>query len=237
MTAQPAESVDPKRPLSRERVLRAAVDLADREGIRALTMRRLAEDLGVEAMSLYYHVANKEALLDGVVDLIVAEINSEVKTIDTPRPEDDWKQAMRLRILTAREVMFRHRWAPKVIEERTTISPQMVFYFDGLIEIFAKGGLTYDLAHHAMHALGSRALGFTQELFEPDEQAEKADGSDAMMEAISDQVPYLVAMLDEVMHEGPDTTLGWCDDQTEFLFGLDLILDGLERLSQNEATG
>lgn len=237
MTAQPVEGVDPKRPLSRERVLQAAVDLADREGIRALTMRRLAEDLGVEAMSLYYHVANKEALLDGVVDLIVAEINSEVNTIDAPRPEDDWKQAMRLRILAAREVMFRHRWAPNVIEERTSISPQMVFYFDGLIEIFSKGGLTYDLAHHALHALGSRALGFTQELFEPDEQAERTDGSDAMMEAISEQVPYLVAMLDDIAHEGPDTTLGWCDDQTEFLFGLDLVLDGLERLSQGEATG
>lgn len=233
MTAQPSESIETRTPLSRERVLRAAIDLADREGIRALTMRRLAEDLGVEAMSLYYHVASKEALLDGVIDMIVAEINSEVNKIDAPEPEDDWKRTMRMRILAAREVMFRHRWAPKVIEERTSINPEMVLYFDGLIEIFHRGGLSYDLAHHAMHALGSRALGFTQELFEPDERAEKGESSDMMLEALSDHVPYLVAMLNDITHEGPDTTLGWCDDQTEFLFGLDLILDGLERLARD----
>ncbi len=236
MTTQPSETVETRRPLNKERVLKAAIDLADREGIRALTMRRLAEELGVEAMSLYYHVSNKEALLDGVVDMIVGEINSELATIDVPRPEDDWKRAMRMRILTAREMMLRHRWAPNVIEERTTISPQMVLYFDGLIEIFHRGGLSYDLAHHAMHALGSRALGFTQELFEPDEQAEPDVSSDAMLETMSDHVPYLVAMLNDITHDEPETTLGWCDDQTEFLFGLDLILDGLERRGE-EADG
>lgn len=232
MTTDTAQQVEQREPLSRERVLEAAIGLADREGIRAVTMRRLAEEVGVEAMSLYYHVANKEALLDGVVDMIVGQINRAVAAIDGPRPEDDWKGAMRRRILTAREVLFQHRWAPGVIEERTEISPELVVYFDGLIEIFHKGGLSYDLAHHAMHALGSRALGFTQELFEPDEQAEQDDGSDAMLEAMSEHVPYLVAMLTEVSHEGPETTLGWCDDQTEFLFGLDLILDGLERLGR-----
>lgn len=236
MTAQSAESAASRQPLTRERVLRAAVGLADREGIRALTMRGLAEELGVEAMSLYYHVANKEALLDGVVDLIVGEINEELETIDAPLPEVDWKRAMRMRILAAREVMLRHRWAPKVIEERTSISPQMVVYFDRLIEIFHKGGLSYDLAHHAMHALGSRALGFTQELFEPDEQAEGDDASDVMLEAMSEHVPYLVGMLADITHDDPGSTLGWCDDQTEFLFGLDLILDGLERLSLDAAT-
>lgn len=232
MTTETIEEVEQRQPLNKERVLRAAIDLADREGIRAVTMRRLAEEVGVEAMSLYYHVANKEALLDGVVDMIVEEINQVVSAIDDPRPEDDWKGAMRRRILAAREAMYRHRWAPGVIEERTEISPQLVVYFDGLIEIFHKGGLSYDLAHHAMHALGSRALGFTQELFEPDEQAEKGDSSDAMLEAMSEHVPYLVAMLTEITHEGPETTLGWCDDQTEFLFGLDLILDGLERMGK-----
>ncbi len=214
-------------------MLQAAIDLADEEGIGALTMRRLAETLGVEAMSLYYHVANKEALLDGMVDVIAGEMNEAVGSIDSPEPEDDWKTAMRMRILTAREVLFRHRWAPKVIEERTSIRPQVILYFEGALEIMRRGGFSNDLAHHAMHALGSRAFGFTQELFDPDEQAGDENVSDEMLEAMADQLPYLSAMLLEIKHDGPEDTLGWCDDQTEFLFGLDLILDGLDRLVQD----
>src|ERR687897_687258 len=103
---------EPQAPLSRERVLRAAVSLADAGGIESLTMRRLAEALGVEAMSLYYHVANKEAILDGVVDIIMSEIDEAVNRTGAPSAEDDWKTAMRMRILAAREVMLRHPWAP-----------------------------------------------------------------------------------------------------------------------------
>ncbi|HUG07681.1 MAG TPA: TetR/AcrR family transcriptional regulator C-terminal domain-containing protein [Acidimicrobiia bacterium] len=229
--ATPTEPKAERRtPLSKERVLRAAVRIADRDGIEAVTMRNLADKLGAEAMSLYYHVANKEAVLDGMVDAVIAEINEAAEEMDAPSPEEDWKTAMRMRILAAREVLLCHPWAPGVIETRSAMSPQIVRYFESVLGIFRKGGFSNDLAHHAMHALGSRALGFTQELFEPD------DGDDAetseMLEHMADELPYLVGMMLEVAHDDPDSTLGWCDDQTEFEFGLDLILDGLERLRQ-----
>lgn len=215
-------------PLTRERVLNAAVALADERGLETLTMRNLAHELGVEAMSLYYHLPNKEAVLDGMVDSLVAEINSLVSEIEVG---SDWKAAMRQRILTARQVMLRHRWAPEVIESRINMSESIVRYFDTLLGVFRAGGFSYDLAHHAMHALGSRALGFTAELFEPDENTSDED-SMAMLEQMADQVPYLVGMMMEISHDDPEHTLGWCDDQTEFEFGLDLILDGLDRLVQ-----
>ncbi|HEX6146438.1 MAG TPA: TetR/AcrR family transcriptional regulator C-terminal domain-containing protein [Acidimicrobiia bacterium] len=215
-------------PLSKERVLRAAVQLADRAGLEALTMRNLAHEVGVEAMSLYYHVANKEAVLDGVVDVIVNEINQVVYSIDGPSPAGDWKTAMRMRILAAREVMLAHPWAPEVIEQRTNMSPAILLYFEGLLGIFREGGFSYDLAHHAMHALGSKALGFSQELFNPGN--EEPGQSDEMLEQFAEQLPYLSGMLMEIGHDDPDSTLGWCDDQTEFEFSLDLLLDGLDRL-------
>jgi AcrR family transcriptional regulator len=231
MVTEVVEGAQPRIPLSRDRVLRAAVALADRGGIGALTMRHLAEELGVEAMSLYYHVANKEALLDGVVEVVVEEIDESVKAAGGPPPAEDWKTAMRTRILAARTVLLRHRWAPTVLESRVTMSPRVVRYFDGVLGILIEGGFTYDLAHHAMHALGSRALGFTQEMFEPDEPGPADDAAaEAMLAEMADQVPYIIGMMMEISHDDPDTTLGWCDDQVEFEFGLDLILDGLERL-------
>jgi AcrR family transcriptional regulator len=215
-------------PLSRARVLRAAVDLADREGLDALTMRRLAQELRVEAMSLYHHLANKDAILDGAVEVVVDEIVEAVEHVDAPSPAVDWRAAMRGRILAAREVLLRHPWAPRVLETRTTMSPSIVGYFDGLLGIFRAAGFSYGLAHHAMHALGSRALGFTQELFEPDEP-DAGDETLAMLEQMADRFPHIVGMMSEVAHDDVDATLGWCDDQFEFEFGLDLILDGLER--------
>jgi AcrR family transcriptional regulator len=110
-------------PLSRDRVLQAAVDLADRDGIDALTMRNLAADLGVEAMSLYHHVANKEAILDGVVEVVVAEINDATAQVPDPPGPDQWKDVLRARILVARQVLLAHPWAPGVIESRTAAPP------------------------------------------------------------------------------------------------------------------
>ena len=227
MVTETEKSAQPRIPLSRERVLGAAIALADREGIDALTMRNLAHELGVEAMSLYYHVENKEALLDGVVDAIMSEIEEELGGFQVPG--GDWKTDLRHRILTAREVMVRHKWAPRVLETRTALSPIMMRYFDSLLGIMVEGGFSYDLGHHAMHALGSIALGFSQELFEPDDEAAADAEAAAMLEQMADQLPYAVAMLQEITHDDPDSTIGWCDDQTEFEFGLDLILDGLER--------
>ncbi|HET6987936.1 MAG TPA: TetR/AcrR family transcriptional regulator C-terminal domain-containing protein [Kribbella sp.] len=220
------QASEPRTPLSRDRVLRAAVAIADADGIDAVTMRRIGDALGAEAMSLYYHVANKDALLDGIVELVMTEINDVVDRIDLPAA--DWKAAMRRRVLSAREVMLRHPWAPRLFETRTTMSPAVVLYHDRLVGLMHAGGFSYDLAHHALHALGSRALGFSQELFDPSAGAGAAD--DRMLVDLADQLPNLTGMLSEIAHDDPDSTLGWCDDQAEFEFALDLILDGLDRL-------
>lgn len=231
MATQAERGTEARTPLSRQRVLRAAVAIADEGGVGSLTMRRLAENVGAEAMSLYYHVANKEDVLDGIVDVIAREINDVVNQIDLPSKGADWKKAVRQRILSAREVFLRHPWAPRVFETRTNTSPAVLEYFDALLGLLRDGGFSYDLAHHALHALGSRALGFTQELFDPNDGAADAESA-AMLKKTADQLPNLVGMMTEIAHDDPDSTLGWCDDQAEFEFGLDLILDGLDRVRE-----
>ena len=226
-TRDPAKGA-PRTPLSRERVMRAAVDVADTEGIAAVSMRRIGQELGVEAMSLYNHVAGKEALLDAMVEQVATEIVAAVASLDSPDPATDWRGALRARALAAREVMLRHRWAPGVLETRTTMSLDIVRYFDGVVAILRAGGFSNDLTHHSLHALGSRVIGFSQELFDPGDAA--ADGaSEELLAAMAVQIPHLVERLGEVAHDDPGSTLGWCDDQSEFEFGLDVLLDGLER--------
>ncbi|WP_454198842.1 TetR/AcrR family transcriptional regulator [Nocardia sp. Marseille-Q1738] len=229
MAARVDPGSEPRVRLSRERVLRAAIRIADEHGIQSVTMRRIGDELGAEAMSLYYHVAKKDDLLDGIVDLVAREINDAVEQIDIAPRTADWKTSVRQRILTAREVLLRHRWAPGLFETRTTVSLEVLRYYDALLGLMLAGGFSYDLAHHAMHALGSRALGFTQELFDPGDTGADS-GTDADLAAMAEQLPNIVGMLSEIAHDDPDSTLGWCDDQTEFEFGLDLILDGLDRI-------
>jgi AcrR family transcriptional regulator len=224
-------------PLSRERVLRAAIEIADSNGIESLTMRRLAEELDAEAMSLYYYVASKEELLDGIADAVVAEINDVVGALEVPSAGANWKAAVRQRILSAREVMLRHRWAPGVIETRTNASLAVLLYFDGLLRLMRDGGFSYDRIHHAIHALGSRALGFTQELFDPSGGGPSDEETAASLQSMADQIPHLVAMYMEVAHDDPDSTLGWCDDQTEFEFGLDILLNGLDEMRDSDSIG
>lgn len=224
MTTSTEKPAERRIPLTRERVLRTAIELADTSGIDSVSMRKLGNELGVEAMSLYNHVANKEEILDGMIELVVSEISLEADG-------SGWKDIMLNRILRARATMLEHPWVPTVIETRTKISPVIMRYFDDLLGLFIKGGFSYDLAHHAMHVLGSRALGFNQELFEPDADTDPDDDVNVMLSRMADQFPYIVGMVSAVTHDGPDSTLGWCDDETEFRFGLDLILDGLERLN------
>jgi len=231
VATQTDAGAEPRIPLSRDRVLRAAVKVADDGGIESLTMRRLADVLGAEAMSLYYHVANKEDVLDGIVDVIAREINAVVDQIDVPSHGADWKRAVRLRILAARKVLLCHRWAPTVFETRRQASLEVLRYHDGLIKLMQNRGFSNGQIHHALHALGSRALGFTQELFDPASGATSPDTA-ADMEKMATQLPHLVGMLREIAHDDPASTLGWCDDQTEFEFGLDLILEGLDRLRE-----
>ncbi|MDJ0954567.1 MAG: TetR/AcrR family transcriptional regulator C-terminal domain-containing protein [Acidimicrobiia bacterium] len=217
-------TAQPRIPLNRERVLRAAVAYADGNGIDSLSMRKLGQELGVEAMSLYNHVKNKEDLLNGMVDTVLAEI-------DLSPGGSDWKSCLRHRILSARSALINHPWASQVIESRKDMSPAMIGYFDGIVGILRDGGFSLDLIHHAMHALGSRMLGFSQELF--DESDDKSDDPEAaaMMMQMLERYPNISAMLQEISHDPDDPVVGsGCDDQTEFVFGLDLILDGLERL-------
>jgi len=228
MATQPDASAAPRVPLSRERVLRAAVKLADESGIESVSMRRLGQELGVEAMSLYNHIDNKEALLDGMVELVVSEI-------DLSSGGADWKSEVRNQILLARDSMLRHKWAPSVMETRTSIGPAVMRYFNALLGHWRAGGFSYDLAHHAGHTLGSRALGFSQELFEPPEEAEPAEDPELRLRRMADEVPFIIEMMAEIAHDDPGSTIGWCDDQTEFVFALDVILDGLERLRDADA--
>jgi AcrR family transcriptional regulator len=226
-----------REPLSRERVLEAAVALADAAGVRALTMRRLAADLGVEAMSLYYHLPGKEALLDGLVDHVIAEIDAAVGRLDsagtgTAGSGTDWRARLRRRFLAAREVMLRHPWAPGLIGTRPTIPAALYGYYDGIVGTMTGAGFSYRIAHRALHAFGSLPLGFAQELFSPTSAGGSLDteAAEAELAAIADALPHLTAMAAAETHDAADPTLGWCDSQIEFEFTLDLLLDGLERL-------
>ena len=227
-TEQADSNVRRRAGLSRERVLRAAVELADESDIESVTMRALARKLGVEAMALYNHVANKEALLDGMVEIVWSEINDATSGIS-----GEWKTAMRRRTLAAREILFRHRWAPGVLESRTNMPAPVTRYYDSLIGLFRDGGFSYDLTHHALHALGSRALGFTNE---PWDDLQEIPDLSFVARQIAGEYPNVAAMFEGVTHD-PNTTLGWCDDQFEFEFALDLLLDGLEQFRDAEASG
>jgi AcrR family transcriptional regulator len=228
-TSGPADtSLQPRAPLSRERVLRAAVDLADESGIESVTMRALARRLGVEAMSLYNHVANKEALLDGMVEVVLSEVSETTTAISG----GEWKTTMRGRILAAREVWLRHRWAPGVLESRTDLGAHLNRCYESLIGLFRDGGFSLDLTHHALHALGTRALGFTHE---PWDDSQPLPNPSLLARQMAGDYPNIAAMLEYVSHDA-DTTLGWCDDQFEFEFALDLLLDGLVRLRDAESS-
>ena len=236
----PTSRTTQRSPLTRDRVLRTAMDLADRDGLDALTMRALADELGVEAMSLYYHLPNKSAILDGVVEVAFDEIEREVggfeaagaAAIRAGTDALDWSAALRERILGARRVMLRHPWVPVVMESRATFGPTMARYVDGVVGLMRAGGLSHDLIHHSLHALGSRMYGFVQELGDDDASTPT---DPAELEAMAALAPNLAAMLAEVAHVDPDTTLGWCDDQEEFEFGLDILLEGIERRRVAEA--
>jgi AcrR family transcriptional regulator len=205
-------------------VLRAAVAFADEHGIESLSMRKLGQELDVEAMSLYNHVANKEEILDGMVDLVVGEI-------DLPDSGADWRTAMRQRALSAREVLKRHPWAPRVIESRPDLTPTLMKYMDTTVGIFLEGGFSIDLTHHAMHAIGSRILGFTQELFDDsDGTPRNPDEEAALLRQMAASFPNISAMMKQITHDEDSVVGSGCDDEAEFVFALDLILDGLERL-------
>ena len=197
-------------PLSRERVLRAGLAVADAQGLDAVTMRRVGEALGVEAMSLYNHVGGKDELLDGMVDLLVGEI-------ETPPPGAAWKDAIRRRAWSGRELVRRHPWAPSLFLARHQVRLPMATYLEGVTGCLLEAGFPPQLAHTALHVLDSRVLGFTRDLFDP---AAQGPTDPAIVEALrAGSLPHATRIMEEADH----------DDDAEFAFGLDLVLDGLER--------
>jgi AcrR family transcriptional regulator len=215
-------------PLSRERILRSAVALADGAGIESLSMRNLAHDLGVVPMALYKHVANKDELLDGMIDVIVGEI-------DPPTADAGWKPVIRARILSARQVLLRHPWAPLAIESRNMATPAVLAYLDSMIGTFRAGGFSVDLAHHVMHAMGSRILGFSQELFDDSRRAGRSGAAEPgprpdLPPEVAARFPNVAAIAMAASHDDGSVVGQGCDDQFEFEFALDLLLDGVERL-------
>jgi hypothetical protein len=173
-------------------------------------------------------VRNKDDLLNGITDVVVAEI-------DLHRGRDHWKVALRRQVLAARTAMLRHRWAPRVLESRRVMSPILVRYMESIIRILREGGFSIDQTHHTLHVLGSRILGFNQDLFEDTDALDTSPEVAAIMaREMAHQYPYMTELAMSVSHDGG---LGGCDDDLEFAFGLDLILDGLERLLDAEADG
>ena len=203
-------------PLTRARVLEAAVELADREGIDAVSMRRLGQELGIEAMSLYTHVRGKEDLLDGMVDAVVGEIPITARSrLADDAPADDPRRPDG----HAPPPMggARHRDAKRARAGDAR-------YMEAVTGIIRGGGFTVDLTHHAMHVLGSRMLGFNQDLY--DERATPTPSGGRLRGPAGRRLPEHRRDRVAASHEGG---LGGCDDDYEFAFGLDLILDGLER--------
>ena len=218
MSKKTAVQAKAREPLSKERVLLAAVRLADEEGIAALSMRRLGQALSVEAMSLYKHVANKDDLLAGIVDIVAAEI-------EQPAVGGDWQRTMRRRAVSAHEVLLRHPWATMLIVSRANVGPAMLGYVNATIGCLKEAGFSYAMADHAWNAIDSHVYGFTlQKLnfpFEPSEYATMAKAFLPMIPAA--QFPYLNGMSQQVI-------TGHHDGLHDFEFGLDLILDGLTAL-------
>ena len=220
MVTQPEPSTRPRAPLSRERVLRAAIDRADTGGIEALSMRKLAQELGVEAMSLYNHVANKDDLLDGMVDLVFGEIG-------LPARGADWKTAMRQRAIAAREALARHPWAIGLMESRSRPGPATLRHHDAVIGCLREAGFSIAMAAHAYSVLDSYIYGFALQQaslpFKTSEEAAEVAES-ILRQFPADAYPHLTELtIQHVLQPGYD----YAD---EFEFGLDLILDGLERL-------
>jgi AcrR family transcriptional regulator len=212
-------SAQRRAPLSRERVLAEAVALADENGIGTLTMRRLADRLHVEPMSLYHHVANKDEILDGMVDVVFREV-------ELPPAHTEWKTAMRDRAASARGALRRHPWAIGLMESRSTPGPATLRHHDAVIGCLRNAGFTIELAAHAFSAIDSYLYGFAmQELNLPFTTPEETA---AMAVTFLDQFPA-----EDYPHLAELTTQhvlqpGY-DYGDEFDFGLDLILDGLER--------
>jgi len=216
---QSRTEIEPRAPLSKERVFQAALALADERGIEALTMRALGEELGVEAMSLYYYVANKDELLDGMVDVVFSEI-------ELPTADVDWKTAMRRRAISTREALARHRWAVGLLESSMKPGPANFRLHDAVLACLREAGFSVENAVHAYSLQDAYIYGFALQ-----EKAMPVDSPEQLAEAAGDlrrqftaaEYPHIAETIDEHVTKGYDFA-------DEFEFGLELILDGLGKL-------
>lgn len=207
-----------RRPLSPERILRAGIKLADRQGFDSLSMRKLATALKVEAMSLYNHVASKDELCDGMVDLIVGEIA-------LPERGGDWKSAMRARAESALAVLTAHPWAPMLLLSRINVGPNMLRYIDATLGTLRDAGFSWEETDRAWNTMDNYIYGFALQQqnypVNPDDYPSAAASYLSMLPA--DRYPYMHALTARVADGSHDGTL-------DFGFGLDVILNGLEQL-------
>ncbi len=236
-TPAPGRAPAPRTPLNRMAVLDAAIALADAEGIDAVSMRWLAEPLGVVPMALYKHVADKDDLLDGMVDRLIEQFSSGTEAgaaATTAESGQDWAAAVRGSVFSARAVIHRHPWARRVIESRTRRTPAVLGHMERVTQHFLAGGLSPDLTHHVMHLLGNRIWGFSPELFNDPGNGSRAAAQRSRTTPDPDPADYpgITAIATDARARRPEAV--GCDEEFEFRFALDVILDGIERM---RATG
>jgi AcrR family transcriptional regulator len=221
----PSPSTDPRATLRRGTVLATAVALADAEGLEAVSMRRLADALGVVPMALYKHVADKEDLLDGMVDTVIGEVppTSALRA-------DQWRAAVHETLLATRAVVARHPWARRALETRTVRTPVVLGHMERVSQLFLRAGFSPDLTHHVMHLLGTRIWGFSAELFD-----ESAGGARERRRTSGEpdprDYPGILAIAADARARRPGAT--GCDEDFEFTFALDLLLDVIARLRRS----
>lgn len=227
-TAKLGES---RQPLSRTRILDAAVLLADRQGVEALSMRALGRELGVRAMSLYKHVANKDDILDGIVDIVLNQI-------ELPPPGTDWRKAMGVRARSARQVFLKHPWIAALFESRLTRSqqtPVRLRYLNSLLGLLRQSGFSVSNAYRALLLIDSYLYGFT--LQEMNWQLEEGNAARSSKESVSqafmEEYPYL---FETYAHAGSQNAEVPLHLDTEFDLGLELIFDALEILRNEDAS-
>jgi AcrR family transcriptional regulator len=209
---------EPREPLRRERVLHAAIEIADQRGVGAVTMRAVAAALGVEAMSLYNHVRNKDEILDGMVDLVVEEIH-------LPADTSNWREAMRLRAVSARAAFLRHPWASALVDSRESSGPTRLRYFDLVLGVLVRAGFSLEAAVRGFSVLDSYIYGFGRQQLNMSASGAPAEEAAAAILSVvpAERYPYLNRVATQAMTTGYDA-------ESDFEFGLGIILDGLEKV-------
>jgi AcrR family transcriptional regulator len=222
MAARAERSTESRVPLSTDRVLRAAITIADEGGLESLSMRKLAQDLGVEAMSVYYYVANKDEILDGILNFVITEF-------ELAAGGPDWKSAIRRSAISAHDVLMRHPWACNLMMSVKRVAPARMRYMESLLGRLREAGFSPNMTHHAYHALDSHIIGSTLWEAGYSSNTDLEDVAKRFVPTMLREYPYLAE------HAEQHVTRSKRKDVPEFEFGLDLILDGLERILATSA--